>query len=127
MNKLNIEQITGNTLRVGVVLACVLTVTGGVIYLWQTPAHSDLLPSLTSGSFSGAALYLRSISGIVPHLLAGEGAAIVQLGVLTLIATPIMRVVLSLILFFIQKDKIYVLITLTVLLIIVSNMIFGIH
>ncbi len=125
----DIDLMIGKLLRAGVITASVITILGGIIYLYQNhgtmpdykaiPGHHDL--------FEGASLYLREISTILPQVFRLDGAAIVQLGLIVLIATPILRVLFSLVSFIIEKDKLYIGITLIVLSIIFINMIFGLH
>ena len=50
------------------------------------------------------------------HLLThGNPAAIIQLGILLLIATPIARVLFAIIGFAIERDRLYIVVSLTVL------------
>jgi len=124
------EILIGKSLRIGVIAALVLTIVGGVIYLFQHQGITTVYKAIPEGSnavFVGAANYLRGLSTIFPRILQLDGAAIIQLGVIVLIATPVVRVVLSLISFLIEKDKLYIAITAIVLLVILFNMIFGLH
>ncbi|MDR2122128.1 MAG: DUF1634 domain-containing protein [Flavobacteriaceae bacterium] len=118
--KRDVEFYIGKLLRYGVILASVITVTGGVIYLIQ---HPDEKPDFRT--FTGTPEYLRELSTLLPRIIQFDGLAIIQLGVAVLIATPILRVVLSIIAFTIEKDRMYVVITCIVLAIILSNMFFG--
>jgi len=124
------EIIIGKSLRIGVITALVLTVFGGVVFLIQhhgLTATYKAIPQSSNAVFIGTATYLREFSTIIPRILQFDGAAIIQLGVIVLIATPVLRVVMSLISFLIEKDKLYVAITAIVLLVILGNMIFGLH
>ncbi|GHT17695.1 membrane protein [Bacteroidia bacterium] len=130
MNQNKTEILIGKSLRVGVVISVVITLTGGFLYLFQHQGLANTykaIPQDSNTSFEGAAVYLREFSTIVPRIFQFDGAAIIQLGVIVLIATPILRVILSLITFLMGKDKLYVLITAIVLIVILSNMFFGIH
>ncbi|MDR2853748.1 MAG: DUF1634 domain-containing protein [Prevotellaceae bacterium] len=125
----NIETLIGNSLRIGVMLSLGFCVLGGIVYLFQ---HQGIMPDYKAvvhheSDFAGAAPYLRNISSIVSHIFQFDGAAMVQFGVILLIATPIVRVLLSLVAFALEKDKTYIVITAIVLLVILSNMLFGIH
>ena len=118
----------GKSLRVGMLTACIISLIGGVFYM----IHSTGMPNYKAVSghhdlFVGVAPYLREFNTIFAALLRGDSAAIIQFGVLVLIATPIFRVAFSAIIFLIERDYLYVVITLIVLLIIFSNMIFGLH
>ena len=123
--KRNVELYTGLLLRYGVILSCTVTFVGGVVYFIQHSVPlTDYSPVPQGETFSGVDVYLRSFSGILPRVLEFDGAAIIQLGVLLLIATPIFRVAFSVIAYLIEKDYLYVGITMVVLAIILSNMLF---
>ncbi|MDR2425458.1 MAG: DUF1634 domain-containing protein [Prevotellaceae bacterium] len=112
----------GKLLRRGMLLACGTSIFGGVVYLFQHSGTTvDYSPVSGSEAF-GVADSLRSISGIFDGILKFNGASIIQLGVVILIATPILRIVFSSITFIIEKDWLYVAITITVLTIIFLNM-----
>ena len=51
---------------------------------------------------------LRHVGGVMRGVAAGDSAAIIQLAVLLLIATPVARVVFALIAFGIERDKLYI-------------------
>lgn len=117
----DVELYIGKMLRFGVALASIITISGGIIYILQHPhEHPDF------STFVGAPEYLRKLSTIIPGLLRFDGLAIIQLGVIVLIATPILRVAFSIIAFAIEKDKLYIVITCIVLAIILGNMFLGI-
>lgn len=125
----DMELLIGKLLRYGVMLACGITLFGGVIYLFQNHGvsmeHYKPIPDGTP--FPGVEQYLRELSTILPRVLSFDGAAIIQLGVCVLIATPILRVAISVFAFLIEKDYMYVVITLIVLSIIIANMLLGLH
>lgn len=124
----DIDLIIGKLLRWGVMISCTITIFGGVVYLFQHqgPVLGYKAVEKTE-DFAGAPQYLRGIRTIVSQVFQLDGAAIAQLGVIVLISTPILRVIFSLVSFAIEKDKLYVAITLIVLAIIFANMIFGLH
>ncbi|NDW18396.1 DUF1634 domain-containing protein [Dysgonomonas sp. 216] len=124
----DVELYIGKLLRYGVLLSCAITLVGGALYIYQ---HQGIVPDyspIPSGEeFTGVAAYLRELTTIWPRVLQLDGAAIIQLGVIVLIATPVVRVAFSAIAFLIEKDYLYVVITLIVLAIILLNMVFGFH
>ena len=67
------------------------------------------------GVFHGEPSDLQSISGSVGYALAGHGRGIIELGLLLLIATPVARVVFSIFAFAVQRDWLYVVVTVIVL------------
>jgi len=105
-----LEAIIGNLLRAGVVIAATITSIGGVIYLahsGESPAHYRV--------FQGEPADLRQVKGVLSDASSGDSTAIMQLGLLLLIATPVARVAFSLAAFAIQRDRLYVVMTLVVL------------
>lgn len=124
----DMELFIGRLLRYGVMLSCGITLIGGIFYLFQHGTQMpDYSPVPDDQPFPGVADYLRELSTILPRVVSLDGAAIIQLGVCVLIATPIVRVAVSVIAFLIEKDYLYVVITLIVLAIIMGNMILGLH
>ena len=101
---------------------------GGIFYLYQ---QGGILPDYSPTSeilpFKGVEQNLRSISAILQGIMVLDGASIIQFGVIVLIATPVLRVAISAITFLIEKDYMYVIITLIVLVIIIANMLLGLH
>ena len=104
-----VEEIIGNLLRSGVLLAAVVVAAGGVIYLAHNGhAHPDYR------IFRGEPSDLSHVRGILRDARAGRGRGIIQLGLLLLIATPVARVAFSIVAFAMQRDRMYVVITLIV-------------
>ncbi len=125
----DMELLIGKLLRYGVMISCAITLFGGVIYLYQLHGQSieHYKPIPDDMPFPGVEHYLRELSTIFPRMLTFDGAAIIQFGVCVLIATPILRVAFSAIGFLIEKDYMYVTITVIVLCIIIANMLLGLH
>jgi uncharacterized membrane protein len=110
----DIEQVLGNMLRFGVVLAAVVTAIGGILYLVASGGTPH--PVLTTfGKAPAVNISLKAILTGAVHL---RSSSIMLLGVLLLIATPIVRVLFSFFAFLIEKDYLYVVLTLIVLFII---------
>ena len=105
-----IELIIGNLLRLGVLLSAVLVVVGGTIYLVR---HGKDAPQY--GVFQGEPADLRSVGGIVRATASLRGRGVIQLGLLILIATPVARVAFSVVAFALERDRLYVIVTLIVL------------
>ena len=105
-----LEKIVGRILQIGVVVAASVVLSGGILYLGRyglVSPHYDV--------FHGEPADLRSVSGIVKSALSFHTRGLIQLGVLLLIATPIARVVFSIIAFALQRDRIYIFVTAIVL------------
>jgi uncharacterized membrane protein len=104
------EVMMGRLLQAGVLLASAVVLTGGVLYLH---AQRGSIPNYRF--FSSEPAKLRQL-GVMGHsLAAGDPATIIQLGVLLLIATPVARVAFALVAFAIERDKLYVAVSLTIL------------
>jgi uncharacterized membrane protein len=117
-----VETVVGNLLRLGVLVAGGVTALGGIFLLAQHGmARADY------HVFRGETAELRSIGGIVAGALRLDSRAVVQLGLLLLIATPIARVCFSLVAFVLQRDRLYVVITSIVLAVLLFSLVFGGH
>ncbi len=109
-NDLRIEIIIGTLLRTGVILAAAVVLVGGVLYLVR---HGHEIPDYRT--FHGEPENLKSPKDIVHGVFDVNARAIIQLGLLLLIATPVARVAFSAVAFAIEHDYMYVVITLIVL------------
>lgn len=116
----DVATVVGKLLRFGVLSACLVAILGGIMFMIL---HSSEVSDFTQ--FRGAPEYLRSLGGIYGGLLALDARAVIQAGVIILIATPIMRVALSIFAFALERDYLYVVITVIVLLIISIGMFGG--
>jgi len=117
-NDQRIEIIIGALLRTGVLLAAALVLAGGALYLNR---HGHDVPNYHV--FHGESGALKSAGAIVTGARTLRGQAIIQLGLLVLIATPVARVAFSAIAFAIERDYMYVVITLIVLGILLYSLI----
>jgi len=106
----DLEIIMGNLLRFGVLFSAIVVVTGAFIYLQQ---HSFDKSAYTR--FAGEPERLTEYKRIWQTAFQGRGRSIIQLGLLFLIATPIARIVFSIVGFVLEKDMLYAIITCIVL------------
>jgi len=114
-----VEIFAGNLLRCGVITAASLVIIGVLIYLF----HNGLaLPDYKS--FKGEPQELRHVGGILKYAFSFHGRGLIQLGLLVLIATPIARVALSIFAFLRQRDKLYVIVT-SIVLVVLCYSLFG--
>jgi uncharacterized membrane protein len=115
-----VERIIGVLLQTGVFLSILVALIGMTLYLGRAGRQvADFQV------FRGEPLDLRGAPAIVAAALAGRREAIIQLGVVILIATPIARVLLSLVAFALQRDRTYVVVTLIVLVVLLAGL-FGV-
>ena len=109
-NDERVQNILGHLLRIGVTIAALVVLCGGVLYLvHHGQARADF------SVFNGEPSALRSLDGIFDSAFSFEEQGIIQLGLLLLIATPIARVLFSVFAFALERDRMYVVITLIVL------------
>jgi uncharacterized membrane protein len=104
------EALMGLLLRIGVVFASTVVAAGGVFYLQD---HAGQRPDYRT--FVAHPLSLRRPAELAGGIARGEADAIVELGILLLVATPICRVVFAVVGFAIERDRLYVAISLMVL------------
>jgi len=83
----HVEQFIGRLLQFGVILAAAVTLFGAIILL----AHNGGTVA-DFRVFKGASPELRSVGAIVRGVIALDGRAITQLGLVLLILTPVARV-----------------------------------
>ncbi|HEV8613138.1 MAG TPA: DUF1634 domain-containing protein [Gemmatimonadales bacterium] len=115
-----VAQWVGNVLRSGVIAAAAVTLLGAIALLLQ---HGSELADYHV--FGGAHAELRSISSVVAGALRLDNKAVVQLGIILLLATPVVRVLLSLVAFILQRDRLYMVITSLVLAILLYSLLLG--
>jgi len=113
----DVEQIMGNLLRYGVLASAMIVFTGAVVYLTQ---HAQDAPHYTH--FEGESSSLKTLGDTWRSTWQGNGLAIIQAGLFVLIATPVARIIFSIISYLLEKDYLYLLITGTVLAIILCNL-----
>jgi len=104
------EQTIGILLRTGVILAASVVLFGAILFLTRngttTPNYRE---------FHGQPSDLTHVSGIVRDVAAWNARGIIQLGLLLLIATPVVRVAFSIVAFARERDWLYVCVTVIVL------------
>ena len=115
-----VEQLVGRLLQIGVAASAIVTGIGGLMLLLR---HGCEVPSYAK--FTGEPEAIRTLSGIVHGAAALDARSIIQLGLVLLIATPILRVAFTLVAFALQRDRMYVLITSIVLAVLLYGLIFG--
>jgi uncharacterized membrane protein len=110
---LDLELIISSILRIGVYLSAAVIFVGLVVIFMtgQTGYPLGIFPTSVGSVFTG--------------LIAFKAAAIISFGLFLLIATPIFRVASSLVVFLIEKDYLYTIITLIVLTILLSSLFLG--
>jgi uncharacterized membrane protein len=117
----DMQAIIGWILRIGVILSMGIVFIGGVLFVYR---HGHSTPDYSTFK-KGVPSFFNNIDGIVTGVFNFKAQAIIQAGIVLLIATPVIRVAFSAIGFIIEKDYLYTFITLLVLLIIIISMLSG--
>ena len=115
-----VEQIVGNLLRIGVAVAALVVLTGGILYLIRLGAGPP-----DYGVFRGEPSDLCSVSGIINDALSLNVRGFIQFGLLLLIATPVARVAFSIVAFALERDRTYIVVTLIVFSLLIYSLLGG--
>ena len=118
----DLSLLVARTLRIGVSLAGLIALVGGIGYLWRH--GSEMLPDLSHFSYNALpenAPSYTTLGGIFGSVGQMDPIGWIQLGVLVLILTPFLRVVISFFDFLKQRDWLYAGITAFVLGVIILN------
>ena len=116
----DMQLLLGKVLRAGTLISVSIVFIGGLFYLSR---HGHTIANYKT--FKGIPGFVQHFGGIVGGVLSLKGQAIIQLGIVLLIFTPILRVAFSAFGFVLEKDYMYAGISLLVLLIIFVSMLSG--
>ena len=115
------QIIIGNLLRYGVWISLSVAFMGGIIYLLN---HGNELENYSVFHENDTNIF-KVILNIYNGVVQGQGESIILLGIILLFITPILRLLISLFVFYFEKDYLYVSITTIVILIIGTSIFFG--
>jgi len=110
------DQIISYVLRGGVLLSAGLLILGALLYA---------IGALRSGAPAFPSTYPHSLSDVFHGLVQGDPLAILALGLLVLLLTPVARVLISIFAFARERDWLYVGITTLVFLILLVSFLLG--
>jgi len=114
------QLLLSHVLRAGTVTSISVVIIGGIFFICRHgPSVADY------HTFKGIPDFIQNASGIFHGIWALHGQAMIQFGIVLLIATPILRIVFSAIGFVLEKDYLYLGISLLVLGIIFFSMMSG--
>lgn len=126
------ELVISYALRAGVLLSAAVILAGILwLALSRDTGYAKVLPHhlpdlLAFQQTRGPGFFPTTLKAVVSGAAAGKPYAIIGLGMLLLIATPVVRVALSVIFFLAQRDWLYVGITLFVLAVLTFSLFSGI-
>ena len=113
----HIEYIVSNVLRYGVLLSFLIVLIGSVMLFMQGGQAVTVRLSGTPTPNSPAQ--------VISELFLLQPKAIIDFGLMLLIATPVMRVAVSVIAFLVEEDVVYTLVTLFVLAVLLASFFLG--
>jgi uncharacterized membrane protein len=119
-----VEMILSVLLRAGVVVSLFVVVLGTTLSFVHHSAYRSAPPELTRLTGPDA-VFPHTLAAVWEGVLAGQGQAIVVAGLLLLIATPVLRVAVSILAFALQRDWIFVVITSLVLALLLLSFFLG--
>lgn len=118
-NEHEMEIMVARMLRIGVLSSAVVVLIGGVLYLLHGSGAI-----VHYQSFHGEPLRYRDPLFMVHAILHGDPRSVIMLGLLLLIATPVVRVLLCLVGFSMQRDRLYVGVSAIVLAVLLYSLFF---
>ncbi len=119
-----VDVAIATLLRTGVVLSIAIVTVGIIFTFAHHPDYFSSRPALGTLT-SASAHFPSSIADVVAGLRVLRGQSIVMAGLLLLIATPVARVALSVVVFVVERDRLYIIITTTVLIILLTAFALG--
>ncbi|HEX4412064.1 MAG TPA: DUF1634 domain-containing protein [Lacipirellulaceae bacterium] len=119
-----VELAISNLLRGGVALSMLLIVAGTIVTFAQQPSYISQ-PGELHRLITPGLKFPHTLGDLTSELGQLRGEAIVTLGLLVLIATPVMRVAISILAFIYQRDRIFTLITSVVLFLLLLSLVLG--
>ncbi|MDM1044152.1 DUF1634 domain-containing protein [Myroides sp. 1354] len=116
-----LQNIIGNVLRYGVLCALTVTLLGGIILLAKDSQQIVSFSTFVEKDQNLFIVFKTILEGVKDW----NGESIIFLGILLLFLTPALRLLLSLFSFILEKDALYVVITLIVIAVIILSVSFG--
>ncbi|HTW62882.1 MAG TPA: DUF1634 domain-containing protein [Terracidiphilus sp.] len=118
MNDKRLEIIIGQLLRTGVLLSAAIVFGGGVLYLVRYHAAR-----LSFRSFQVGGPEIRTVPGIAHAAAHLTSQGLMQAGLVLLILTPVARVAMAVAGFALERDRLYTVVSLIVLLILAFSLV----
>jgi uncharacterized membrane protein len=119
-----VDTAISRLLRTGVVVSMAVVIIGLAFTFIHHPQYVRSTSALGRLTDPGA-MYPHRLNEVAGQIRSGRGQAIVMLGLLMLIATPVTRVAFSIVAFALERDRLYVAITAAVLLLLVVSFAIG--
>jgi uncharacterized membrane protein len=120
-----VELIISNLLRIGVTSSLAIIVIGTIISFVRHPTYLHSREDYHQMTTPGLAKFPHTIVEVIHGVANAQGQAIVALGLLLLISTPVVRVGVSIFAFVYQHDSKFVVITTIVFLLLLLSFLLG--
>jgi len=120
MTDKEMELSIAEMLRFGVSFSAILVLVGGILYL-----RHPWLTAPSYGHFVAKSEPLNAVSSVLRGAIHLDAKSVVTLGILVLIATPIVRVTFCVVGFVRQKSELYLLISTSVFAVLIYSLIQG--
>jgi uncharacterized membrane protein len=119
-----VELLISGLLRAGVLISLTVVVAGVLLSFLH---HGDYVSSATEllRLTQPGAAFPHTLRDIVSGLHELRGQAVIMVGLLLLIATPVLRVAVSIFTFVFERDWVFVAITSVVLLLLLTSFLLG--
>ena len=123
-----LERAMGRMLQIGVTLAALVVLAGGILYLQQHGGARIGGAGIGESGvdyrhFQGAPAGLETVGGILSGTMRMDAASVIGFGILLLIATPICRVIFGVVGFAVLRDRLYTAVSAVVLVILIYSFI----
>lgn len=108
------EQVTSGVLRIGVLLSAAIVIIGVLMFYVRYAANR-----------ADVRRFPHSLAAVMHGLANGDARSVIVLGLLVLLATPVLRVAVSIFTFALERDWRYVVISSIVLGVLVVSFFLG--
>ncbi len=119
-----VDTAISDLLRGGVLLSISVIIIGLMLSFIHHPQYVRSKADLARLTDAGT-VYPHTLGDVYTRIREARGQAIVMLGLLLLIATPVARVAFSIFAFSLDGDRLYVLITIAVLTLLLVSFLIG--
>lgn len=116
----SLQHVVSFVLRAGVIVSASVGLISGIFNLAQRAGDRVAFPH-----FTGTAEADRQIPSILTNALHLRPRAMMMVAILLLLLTPIVRVIVSLLGFIKEKDRVYVVVTTVVLITLLASLTLG--
>ncbi len=119
------ESLISAVLRIGVILSLSIVVIGVLVSFVSKPSTYLHNNAINKALLTRSTNYPHSLSAVFSGVAHFQGEALIVFGLIILLATPILRVLVSAVIFAFQRDRYFVPITVFVFLVLVTSFLLG--